>query len=225
MTRSLPKDRILLTRALKILGVFFFVVFLFSGVVLGGIYVLSEQELRNVEAPPEFKAEIPSDASSIARGEHVARIRGCFGCHGQQLQGRVFTDRWPWVKRAVAPNLTKYAQEHTVAAMEAAIRRGIGHDGRAFWSMPSYNWVHLSDEDLISLIAFLRSAEITDKDLPRPAIGLRARWNIVTGADKHIAAWVDDVPPLKLQHSPDPRLREGEYLEPISKYPALLLFA
>jgi len=179
---------------------------------VGGVVIASEFRLRSVEYPPEFAAEIPSDSAAISHGQHVARIRGCFGCHGQDLQGVVYTEQWPWVRRAVAPNLAKHAREHATEELEAAIRHGISHDGRALWSMPSYNWTNLTDTDLVALIAYLRAAPVTEIDLPRPSLGLRARWAIATGAEKHMADWANMVPDLQLQDHPDVSMRRGEYL-------------
>ncbi|WP_156762706.1 c-type cytochrome [Woeseia oceani] len=178
----------------------------------GGVYLASEWRLRNVELPDPFVATIPTDAASIEHGRHVARIRGCFGCHGQSLEGRVYTDQWPWVELAVAPNLAAYAQEHSPATLEAAIRHGIGVDGRALWSMPSYNWTNLSDSDLVALIAFLRSAEVQPSSHPKPKLGWSARWEIASGSVMHMADWVSLVPPLQYQDHPLPAMRLGEYL-------------
>ena len=105
----------------------------------GAIYGLSEQHLRDVTLKPAFQHPIKSDSSTLARGRHIAQTRGCFGCHGRQLEGRVFTE-WDWVDLAVATNLSQHAKIYDAASLEAAIRQGIGHDGRALWSMPSYNW-------------------------------------------------------------------------------------
>ena len=180
--------------------------------LLGGVFAGSELRLRDYNEPPAFDAEIPTSANAIARGEHVARIRGCFGCHGQDLEGRVFTEQWPWVERAVAPNLTVHARDHSPAVINAAIRHGVGHDGRALWSMPSYNWTRLSDEDVVALIAYLRSVDVQQTDLPRPKLGLRARWQIATGESLHMADWVALVPELQFQEHPDAAIRLGEYL-------------
>ena len=180
--------------------------------MLAAVFLGSELKLRDVEEPPVFDAAIPSDAETIARGEHVARLRGCFGCHGQQLEGRVFTEQWPWVERAVAPNLAAYAKEHTASTMNGAIRHGIGHEGQALWSMPSYNWRHLSDDDLVALIAYLRSVDVRQVDLPDPRLGLNARWQIALGKSQHMADWVKMVPDLRFQDHPDRAIRLGEYL-------------
>lgn len=180
--------------------------------MLGGVLLGSEFRLRDFDEPPTFDAAISTDTETIARGEHVARIRGCFGCHGQYLEGRVYTEQWPWVDRAVAPNLAAFAREHPPAVLSAAVRHGVGHDGRALWSMPSYNWKHLTDDDLAALIAYTRSVEVRQTDLPRPRLGLKARWQIASGKSLHMADWAKMVPELKFQNHPDPAIRLGEYL-------------
>lgn len=177
-----------------------------------GVHVASEWQLRDVPEVPAFATPIPVDPGAIERGRHVARTRGCFGCHGQRLEGQVFTDEWVWVVRAVAPNLARHAREFDAGVLERAIRHGIGHDGRAFWSMPSYNWVHLSDDDVAALIAYLRSAEVVEQQLPKGRLGWRARWLIATGREGHMVDWVEDVPSLLLDPASGDPLARGEYL-------------
>lgn len=179
---------------------------------LASVWVGSEWQLSDVPESPPFSVEIPTDSLSLERGRHIARTRGCFGCHGQSLEGKVFTDEWPWVERAVAPNLARHAREHDADALERAIRQGVGHNGRALWSMPSYNWAHLSDEDVAALIAFLRSAPAVEKELPEGQLGWRARWVIATGKEGHMADWRQSVPDLLLDPTDDPSLVRGEYL-------------
>ena len=81
----------------------------------------------------------------------------------------------------MAPNLAAHAKVHDTNTLEAAIRDGVGHDGRALYSMPSYNWVRMRDADVADLIAFLRSAPVVHSELPQPNLGLAARWALATG--------------------------------------------
>jgi len=169
-------------------------------------------KLRDVSYPPRFDFPIPTDSSTIERGQHIAQTRGCFGCHGRQLQGEASSGASGWLKnRSVAPNLAAHAKQYDAAVLEAAIRHGIGQDGRGFWSMPAYNWTHLTDADLAALIAFLRSAPVVSADLPSPRLGLRERWLIATGSEDHMAGWALAVPPLRSDVA-DPQLGRGEYL-------------
>lgn len=196
--------RVILTLALVIVLIF--------ASFYGYVYARSEHYLNDVVV--ESIAALPErqDAAFLERGKHIARTRGCFGCHGQQLQGQVFADEWIWVGTAVAPNLAKYAREHTDATIEAAVRQGIGHDGKALWSMPSYNFVLLNDEDVAALIAFLRSSPVVEKDLPKPDLGFQARLRIVRGEAQHMAEWADRMPNLLLNENDDPQLVRGEYI-------------
>ena len=176
------------------------------------VYLLSELQLRDREAVYQFSATIPDDAASIERGRLVARTRGCFGCHGQQLQGYDFQEQWDWPKRAVAPNLASYARNNDAQTIEAAVRQGIGSDGRELTSMPSFNFVRLRDDDLAALIAYLRAAPVVDVSLPRPELGWDVRWDIARGLELSMADWAAMVPPLRLDPAEQPILAEGEYL-------------
>lgn len=178
----------------------------------GGAYLLSDAALRDFERDAAFDHPIPEDAASIERGRHIARTRGCFGCHGQELQGKDFGEQWDWPERAVAPNLAAYARAHDAATMEAAIRQGVDANGRALVSMPSFNFTRLSDEDTAALIAFLRDAPVVEQRLPKPKLGWPARWTFVTGEEKHMAFWADLVPPLRIDPAENPQLAQGEYL-------------
>jgi mono/diheme cytochrome c family protein len=181
---------------------------------IGWVYAVSEAHFRSFAPPPAFTQPIPEDAEAIARGARLAQTRGCAGCHGAALEGEVM---WG---AALAPNLPALARSETPATLEAAIRHGIGHDGRALYSMPSFNFVHLSDADLADLIAYLRTAPVSN-ETPQ---GEWAPWHertlgdfmrrlaIARGEDGAIPKFLNLVPPLSQQNNPDPRIARGEYL-------------
>ena len=183
-----------------------------TAITLGFALVYSELQLQDKEAVRQFSAKIPTDAASIEHGRHIARTRGCFGCHGQQLQGRDFDEQWDWPKRAVAPNLASYARIHDEETIEAAVRQGIGADGRELMSMPSFNFARLRDDDLASLIAYLRAAPVVEVSLPRPVLGWDVRLDIARGREMSMADWAVLVPPLTTDPEVQPILAEGEYL-------------
>ena len=75
----------------------------------------------------------------------------------------------------VAPNLTPDSETGSGTwsddALARAIREGIGHDGRALFPMMPYQmYRHLPDEDLASIIVFLRSLPPVRNPLPKTAI-------------------------------------------------------
>ena len=120
----------------------------------------------------------------LARGKYlVDSVAGCFGCHsdadwskpgappiaGREGSGHVFSDQMlPWL---VAPNITPDketgAGNWSDDALARAIREGIGHDGRTLFPlMPYPDYRQMSDEDLASVIAYLRSVPAVRNQLP-----------------------------------------------------------
>ncbi|MEO1137195.1 MAG: c-type cytochrome [Pseudomonadota bacterium] len=181
-------------------------------VAFAAVYAVSEARLRDVVLGSDFDHPIPADAASVERGRHLARTRGCFGCHGQKLEGKDFDEQWDWPARAVAPNLASYAQANSPQAIEAAVRQGVGRDGKALVSMPSFNFARLTDEDMAALIAFLQSAPVVEQELPTPRLGWFVRWDFARGAEKHMGYWVKLVPELRVDPVAEPQRSRGEYL-------------
>lgn len=129
---------------------------------------------RHFEATPE----------RLARGKYLVNsVTGCFSCHSPADLKRAGAppqaDRlgagqhWPekplpWL---VAPNIT--SDKETGAgnwsddALARAIREGIGHDGRALFPvMPYQRYRSMSDEDLASVVVYLRTTPPIRNQLP-----------------------------------------------------------
>lgn len=121
----------------------------------------------------------------LERGRHLANgVLQCASCHSPvdsaisghpPIPGREFSGRVLWDdadgERMVAPNLTpdpetgagEWSDDH----LARAIREGVGHDGRGL-SLPMYwaSFRSLSDEDLASVIVYLRSLQAVRNALP-----------------------------------------------------------
>ncbi|HKP35560.1 MAG TPA: cytochrome c [Pyrinomonadaceae bacterium] len=125
-----------------------------------------------------------STPQRLARGKYlVDSVNGCFGCHsdadwskpgappkaGREGAGHSWADQnMPWL---VAPNITPDketgAGNWSDDTLARAIREGIGHDGRALFPiMPYPNYQQMSDEDLASIIVYLRSVPAIRNQLP-----------------------------------------------------------
>jgi mono/diheme cytochrome c family protein len=120
---------------------------------------------RRFEATPE----------RLKRGEYlVEHVSLCYGCHtsfdakgkevpqllGAKGTGRVMADQGGF--RVVAPNITPDPEtgigKWTDDELARAIREGIARDGRALFPMMPYrSFRNMSDEDLASVIVYLRS--------------------------------------------------------------------
>ncbi len=117
---------------------------------------------------------------SVERGEYLVRgIAGCGNCHTpmgpegpmmeMELAGRVVEDIEPF--RAVAANLTPAGRiaEWSDAELARAIREGIRPDGSLIGPpMPFAMYRGLGDDDLMSMVMFLRTLPAVEND-PGPS--------------------------------------------------------
>jgi mono/diheme cytochrome c family protein len=125
----------------------------------------------------------PSPAR-IERGRYLAEhLLQCFVCHSERDwdapgappfpdrkgAGALLSERGD--RRVVAPNITPDVEtgagSWTDDMLARAIREGIGHDGRAlYWGMWYQSFAALSDEDLASVVVYLRTLPPIRNALP-----------------------------------------------------------
>jgi len=159
----------------------------------------------------------------LERGRYLAEgVLGCFDCHSQRdwtidgapvIQptkgsGAVFPDENA-PGRIVAPNISPDpetgAGTWTDDMFARAIREGIGHDGRALFPiMPYQGFSKLSDEDLASVIVYVRSIPPVRNQLPKTEIAFPVNL-IIRDVPKPVTAPV---------HAPDfpDQVHRGEYM-------------
>jgi mono/diheme cytochrome c family protein len=115
----------------------------------------------------------------VAEGARLARVLGCVHCHGEGLRGTRFFDE-PNVARLYAPNLTLSAGSASDERLAQAIRQGVLLDGRGAFAMPSDMFATLTDDELGSLLGYLRSLPAGGERTPPLSVGLLGRIGIVT---------------------------------------------
>jgi mono/diheme cytochrome c family protein len=84
--------------------------------------------------------------------------------------GRVVINQGDFVLAApnITPDIQTGAGSWTDDQLARAIREGIGHDGRTlFPMMPYQNYKYLSDEDLASIVVYIRSLPSIHNELPK----------------------------------------------------------
>lgn len=140
-------------------------------------------------ARPLNSYHIESTNKRVTRGRYlVTSVLGCFLCHTEldsskpgwpPLENRLGSGRLVYRDDSInfyAPNLTSDketgAGTWTDDMFIRALRNGIGHDGRALTSMPWWTYRLLSDEDLFSVICYIRTLSPIKNKLPVRRIGL-----------------------------------------------------
>ena len=156
-----------------------------TGILVGALVVLlligyafiAANIRQRSEKTYAFSAEtlvIPSDSSTLKRGEHLAVIKGCVECHGTNLGGKVMMDD-AGLGRLVASNLTKgqggRPADYSTTDWVRALRHGVDRSGRPLLFMPSHETTLLSQEDMASIIAYCQQLAPVDNTLPANKLG------------------------------------------------------
>src|SRR5579871_3683062 len=125
----------------------------------------------------------------LSRGKYLVQgVTGCFDCHSEapaELKpgeapaftalgsGRVVINEAGFVVASsnITPDAETGAGTWTDDQLARAIREGIGHDGRTLFPiMPYLDYRNLSDEDLASVVVYLRSLAPVHSVMPKPQI-------------------------------------------------------
>jgi mono/diheme cytochrome c family protein len=130
---------------------------------------------RTFDAPlPELYAS--TDPAVIERGRYLVRGPAhCTGCHGEDLAGGrdfkipIGIFRTP----NLTPDLVTGIGARSDGEIARALRHGVGHDGRALLAIMPF--AHLSDEDLVAVISYLRSLPAVSRKVLKNAPNVLGR--------------------------------------------------
>ncbi len=138
--------------------------------------------LPNIGKAPTIKIEITPER--VARGKYLAiTVMSCVDCHSQRDfkrfagpatgnlfagGGEEFTIELGAPGNFYAPNLTPYhLKDWTDGEIFQAITSGVSKDGRAlFPAMPYLSYGKVSQEDIYSVIAYLRTLPTHERTVP-----------------------------------------------------------
>jgi cytochrome c553 len=186
-------------------------------VVAASVYGISQHHATSRYEVPEHPLRVPTDSASIARGAHLAAVRGCAGCHGPDLTGQIDFDD-PFIGRLAMPNLTRGGRgaELTDRDWERAVRHGVRRDGSPLVVMPAQMNTQLSDEDLGDIVAYARSLPASPVVRPASRLGPAIRAMDVLGRVRlFAAARIDHNEPHPARVAPAPTAEYGAYLAPV----------
>jgi mono/diheme cytochrome c family protein len=149
----------------------------------------------------------------LERGRYIATsLSGCIYCHSPHdwkasgmpivagMDGAGEVEPYADLPgKIVAPNLTPDketgAGNWTDDQLARAIREGIGHDGRALFPiMPYVRFRDMSDEDLASVVVYLRSLVPVRNELPKTDIIFPVKY-LIRNVPQPLTAPVADVTP------------------------------
>ena len=157
-----------------------------------GVLELRPPKMRAVDAAKKFEAT----PARLARGRYIVEAEAhCLQCHSEHDWKTHGAPTLPGLAgagwdvpaaenhmpgRVFASNLTPDPETGLGAipddAVARAIREGVSHDGRALFMMPWRDFRHLSDEDVASVVAYLRTLAPVKKARETTAIVAPVRW-------------------------------------------------
>jgi hypothetical protein len=158
-------------------------------IAIGITLTIGWRPLVGPKARPLTSRTFERTPQRLERGRYIATaLSGCMYCHSRHDWAAAGTPIIPGSEcagdvqpesdlpgRVVAPNLTPDTETGagtwTDDQLARAIREGIGHDGRALFPMMPYeHYRSMSDEDLASVIVYLRSLPAVRHELPKTEI-------------------------------------------------------
>jgi len=180
--RKAPKALLLSAAALAVLGLLSF----------PNLSKVAARQAPAAHVRPLTNRKFEPSPERMARGKYlVESVAGCFGCHAKMANnlgpgelpeftdvgaGNVFVDEKDFVLVAsnITPDVETGAGSWTDDQLARAIREGIGHDGRVLFPMMPYTvYKDMSDEDLASIIIYIRSIPAVHKEQPKTKIPAR----------------------------------------------------
>ena len=166
-------------RILKILGwIAGIIVLLVVGLV---VYILARWDAKDPRLAPSFTA--PRDSAAIARGEYIFKYQAqCWGCHANNATdansppsgGLLFdlTHSGPGFGKWYSANLTPDPETGlgtwTDGEIVQALREGVRKDRTTLFPVMPVDWYNgIADEDILALVAYLRSIPAVKKHVPK----------------------------------------------------------
>jgi hypothetical protein len=150
-------------------------------IVIFGVIGFISYALPNTGPAPDISVELTNER--IERGEYLANhVMLCMDCHAvrdfslyagppkpgtQGAGGDIFDQNMGFPGRFVSRNLTPYALSGwTDGEIFRAITTGVSRDGSALFPvMPYMNYSRLAEDDILSVIAYLRTLEPIENEL------------------------------------------------------------
>jgi len=160
------------------------------------VFITSQRMLDRTYPKRPTAVHAASTPEALAQGAHLVVVATCTDCHGKDLTGTLLPVPGSTV---YAPNLTVITNSLSDADIDRAIRQGLRPDGKSELLMPSHGYASFSDDEVASIIGYLRSLKPQGTASPSLRFGVEVRAAIVSGIVRPEAADSENAtPPLDL---------------------------
>lgn len=184
-----------MNRILRIIGGLVALIIIVLVILVGYIFISSDNKMNTVYQVEALSLDIPTDESSLVEGERIFLSRRCGDCHGIDGGGDPTMADDPAFGTFGSANLTSgeggLGQTYVAEDFIRSIQHGVDAEGRPLFIMPSNDWQQMPEAELASLIAYILSLEPVDREIPEPQPGFIARVGVAFGIFPFAAEEID----------------------------------
>lgn len=203
-----------MNKLIKIVGGSLVVLAAGVGVVAGAAVLLSDQKLNRVVDVKIASVDLGAFTPDMQRGEYLFVTRGCSECHGTRGEGKlVFED--PSGFSVHSPNVTRggggAAATYSDTDWIALLRHGLKPNRKPAFVMPSEDYAQMADEDVASLVAYIRSMPASAERRAELRLPLMVKALYAFGVAKDAAEKIDHTKPAPAR-VPNDTHQQGEYI-------------
>jgi mono/diheme cytochrome c family protein len=163
-----------------------------AGIVYGGV-LLADRKMARVIKVDVKPVEVRTDAAHIDQGRYLFNTRGCADCHGSNGAGKTVIDSGGIL--VVSPNISRGTRsavlQYQVEDWVRTLRHGVKPNGRPVMIMPSEDYNRLTDDDVASIIAYVRQLQPVPGRTARVQLPLTVKLMYAVGRVKDAAQKID----------------------------------
>lgn len=208
MVKKMIKVTGIVLSCLVIIGTLFYV----------KVYISTEARIHKVYHNDPEEITLPTDTAALALGSRLATSKGCIGCHGQDLGGKVYMNAPSTIGFIIAKNITPgkggLPPDYQTKDWVRALKHGVNRDNKSLWAMPSYEFAQLTKSDMAALIAFCSQVPAVDREFPTNHIAPLGRIMVDLYDEVPLlsAEMIDHNQPFVEEVKPSLTLEYGKYL-------------
>jgi mono/diheme cytochrome c family protein len=173
-----------------------------------------ERKLARKITVPVAPVSLDADPARIEHGRYLFSTRGCADCHGANGGGKTVIKEGEML--VVSPNITAGANSVTSAYQVEdwvrTVRHGVKPNGNPILIMPSEDYNRLTDEDMASLIVYVKSLPPAAGALPVVQLPTPVKVLYAFGVIKDASEKIDHKLPPSMPVAPAVSVEHGAYV-------------
>jgi len=175
---------------------------------------MGERKMRRVIAITPAPLHTTAAGVTLQQGRYLFSTRGCADCHGANGSGREVIRSAGML--IASPNITAGANSATAHYRDLdwvrTLRHGVKPDGRPVMIMPSEDFNRLTDDDLASIIAYVRQLPPAPGRSAQILLPFKVKVMYALGAVKDAAELIDHTRAPEVPVAPAVNTAHGAYV-------------